>query len=727
MRSYTIILAIPIIIFCIFLYNQIYASNRKAAQADCLSRASKTAEQINSKLIAANDMGNQFLTSSWLQCACSNSGIANEYFDPMKKSDISKELDVCKSVSGIFSDIAIIMPEKGMVINQSGWWDSMSSFFSRKGIVKESDQQKILSTAKLTGYTQLVNLRSLGIDKTTDSLVLLQTLDTVPLGNSFIALTFDTDNLNQYLSLTDSGLLKITIRQSGKVLYSYQSSQYHANSQKSFKMSIASTNYPWVYEIELKYSNFTGFSGELLILLAALLLSATSGIVVSYGLALASYKPLERLMMKIGTAKSRPDENIYEFTAIETSFGTIASEKEKLEQAVRQYENNTRSNLLANLLKGYFDTEKIEPQLAQYSIPYDNSQYYTVALCDCNGTEKSADSLLDIFIYIRACLQSRGCPFEMLETPDDSISFIFNSSTPQQEKDIRDSVESVEKSADGKLNLSLSFYIGTMGQGLIGISKSYQSAKEMCISKAFQNIQVGNAAAVLDYDRYFYPTDWEFQIVNQLKVGNAPLIHKIIEELKAENEKRQLAPDAYAKLRSMIFETMIRVMDELNMDIQKPLQKFKKVMRQNSTDKEWEYLCRLADQVCSRTVYLNKPVCKSTGSKILEYVKTNYMDYSLSLKVLSDTFNLSDSAISKIFKDTEKINFYEYLCRIRMEKAKEYLAGGTYKIAEVANMVGYENVLSFKRAFLRYVGVSPREYTQHSFAFFYDDGSSSHI
>lgn len=60
-----------------------------------------------------------------------------------------------------------------------------------------------------------------------------------------------------------------------------------------------------------------------------------------------------------------------------------------------------------------------------------------------------------------------------------------------------------------------------------------------------------------------------------------------------------------------------------------------------------------------------------------------------------------------------KINFYDYLCRIRMEKAKEYLRTMDAPIAEVARRVGYENELSFKRAFVRYEGIKPREYRQN--------------
>lgn len=49
---------------------------------------------------------------------------------------------------------------------------------------------------------------------------------------------------------------------------------------------------------------------------------------------------------------------------------------------------------------------------------------------------------------------------------------------------------------------------------------------------------------------------------------------------------------------------------------------------------------------------------------------------------------------------------------MRMEKAKEYLQTGSYTVKAVAGMVGYNNELSFSRAFLKYEGVRPSAYME---------------
>jgi AraC-like DNA-binding protein len=45
-----------------------------------------------------------------------------------------------------------------------------------------------------------------------------------------------------------------------------------------------------------------------------------------------------------------------------------------------------------------------------------------------------------------------------------------------------------------------------------------------------------------------------------------------------------------------------------------------------------------------------------------------------------------------------------------MEKEKEYLENDSLTIKEIAAYVGYDNEASFKRAFMRYKGITPTKY-----------------
>nr|WP_285891186.1 helix-turn-helix domain-containing protein [Paenibacillus pasadenensis] len=76
---------------------------------------------------------------------------------------------------------------------------------------------------------------------------------------------------------------------------------------------------------------------------------------------------------------------------------------------------------------------------------------------------------------------------------------------------------------------------------------------------------------------------------------------------------------------------------------------------------------------------------------------------------MADVLQMSTPRISRMFKEATGINFYDYVCRLRMEMAKELLRDHT-GIDVVAQRVGYDNVYSFRRAFARYEGIKPDEY-----------------
>ena len=56
------------------------------------------------------------------------------------------------------------------------------------------------------------------------------------------------------------------------------------------------------------------------------------------------------------------------------------------------------------------------------------------------------------------------------------------------------------------------------------------------------------------------------------------------------------------------------------------------------------------------------------------------------------------------------MNFADYVEQIRMNRACELLKEKKHNIEEIASLVGYNSVQSFRRAFKRVYGINPREY-----------------
>lgn len=94
--------------------------------------------------------------------------------------------------------------------------------------------------------------------------------------------------------------------------------------------------------------------------------------------------------------------------------------------------------------------------------------------------------------------------------------------------------------------------------------------------------------------------------------------------------------------------------------------------------------------------------------EIQNYVRQNYT--TVDLNSAADAVHMSANYVSKIFKQNTGQNFSDYVLQVRMEKALELLRNPHYRIYEIGELMGYNYVKNFSRAFRDYYGISPREY-----------------
>jgi AraC-like DNA-binding protein len=81
----------------------------------------------------------------------------------------------------------------------------------------------------------------------------------------------------------------------------------------------------------------------------------------------------------------------------------------------------------------------------------------------------------------------------------------------------------------------------------------------------------------------------------------------------------------------------------------------------------------------------------------------------ISLEDVARALGVSTFYLSHVFSEESDLTLFHYLTTLRMEKAKELMAGGL-KIAGVARETGYEDGKYFSKVFRRYFGVTPREF-----------------
>ena len=93
----------------------------------------------------------------------------------------------------------------------------------------------------------------------------------------------------------------------------------------------------------------------------------------------------------------------------------------------------------------------------------------------------------------------------------------------------------------------------------------------------------------------------------------------------------------------------------------------------------------------------------------VDYIQTN-IHQSITVEQLQKLTGVSQPYLYKIFKDKFNMSTKQYITRAKMDKAKELLIKTEMSITEIANSVGYSDVLSFSKAFSLNEKVSPGQY-----------------
>ncbi len=96
--------------------------------------------------------------------------------------------------------------------------------------------------------------------------------------------------------------------------------------------------------------------------------------------------------------------------------------------------------------------------------------------------------------------------------------------------------------------------------------------------------------------------------------------------------------------------------------------------------------------------------------QLQQIIAENITDMDLDVDKLSKMMNMSRPTFYRKIKGLSDLSPNELINLSRLKKAAELLAGGTYKISEVASIVGYTLQSNFARDFHKQFGVTPSGY-----------------
>ena len=105
---------------------------------------------------------------------------------------------------------------------------------------------------------------------------------------------------------------------------------------------------------------------------------------------------------------------------------------------------------------------------------------------------------------------------------------------------------------------------------------------------------------------------------------------------------------------------------------------------------------------------------------IAESIQQNFRTYTqspteenkalLSMSYTANSLNISNSTMLTVFKKVYASSPKQYLDQLRFNQAKFYLHQPKLTIAEIAEIIGYQNATHFTRQFKKWANISPNKY-----------------
>jgi two-component system response regulator YesN len=197
------------------------------------------------------------------------------------------------------------------------------------------------------------------------------------------------------------------------------------------------------------------------------------------------------------------------------------------------------------------------------------------------------------------------------------------------------------------------------------------------------------------------------EIGESLKAKNA--IYSIIDILRKSN----LDPDRFREImlnivRNVCFASQ-EFKDIMEGYIHEDTDFLQSIKEMNTLTELTEYTATAFYNIIERMNQVRAERSRKIINIAKEFIKKHYIE-EINQRMVAEHVYLNPNYFSELFKNETGKSFTEYLIEVRINAAKVLLVKPEVKVYEVGQMVGYNEPVSFNRAFKKIVGVSPAEY-----------------
>ncbi len=280
---------------------------------------------------------------------------------------------------------------------------------------------------------------------------------------------------------------------------------------------------------------------------------------------------------------------------------------------------------------------------------------------------------------------------------------------------IRSFSSRAQDTAGREETIDLIFYASDVYSMVDDLPKAYHQAV-IVSQQAVRNREYGFYTA-LDIPEiqklYHYPIQTELELLRLIKTGSSNDLLHLLNTIKNDNFiERSLSSSMTRQLVFAIRNSVLRGLAELPEE-QLASEAFLSIQQAAGFEELVDSLLRFNQYLILTNDHLNSEKNERQAEQILQYINNHYTRDDFSIYNICEEFHISESFAYQIFREVIGTSFANLLEQIRIEKACQLLSEKNILVKDIALAVGYTNDNSFRRAFKRVMGVTPKEFTLH--------------
>lgn len=463
-----------------------------------------------------------------------------------------------------------------------------------------------------------------------------------------------------------------------------------------------------------------------------------------YYFVLKNYKPINNL---INICKNTTLQSSYkdEYALIKDILQDYIDTKRQYKTVQYSQESTLKTQLLENLLKGRLEEYgNIEKEFGKFDIKF-ISDYFAVIIFKMTNFEvifeddenmdfvEKANMMRFIMTNVIEELAARYHKGHVTEVDGRIVcimSFDKNNMSSWR-KDMEDIIAEAKIFIESNFAFSFTASMSNIHHHLTGIANAYDEAQQ---TLKYRSLLKNNDIVFFDdinkgETNFIFPKEKELQLINFIRLGNYKTTETIVDSMI--DTLMGSADLDYARILILnINNAILKAISESNnakpndINYTEIFHYIEQLTNFQNAEEYKQTLHELLHLVCNiettrAFVIENERKEKSNDKsndelvqKIKEYIAKNHTNNSLNIASIGDYFDITPYYASNLFKKVEGMSMLDYIGRYRVNAAKEIIRSENLVLANVANEVGFNNVRTFMRAFVKYEGITPGQFKE---------------